>query len=98
MTLCENGYGSAWVENEREKIVQLAENTVLEWDGRVAVAYAVNLTDGESLIVKNTAGVPIRLAIYDCMGETIETDLLLTNKLHEVAAPMGALLVLKGEC
>ena len=42
--------------------------------------------------------VLIRLTIYDCMGETIETDVLLTDSLHAVAAPTGALLVLKGEC
>jgi alpha-galactosidase len=98
MTLCENGYGMAWVETEQEKIVMLAHRSVLEFDGRAAELYAVNLTDKESLIVKNTAGVPIRLAIYDCMGETIETDVLLTDSLHAVAAPTGALLVLKGDC
>ena len=42
--------------------------------------------------------VPIRLAIYDCMGESIATDVLLTDSLHEITVPTGALLVLKGEC
>ena len=95
MTLCENGYGTAWVENEREKIVQLADCSVPEFDGRAAVIYAVNLTGGENLIVKNTAGVPIRMNIYDCMGECIAKDVVLTARLNEVLAPQGALLVLK---
>ena len=85
----------AWVENDREKIVQLADCSVLEFDGRVAVTYAVNLTDRETLIVKNTAGVPIRLNSYNCMGERIAKDVVLSANLNEVFAPQGALFVLE---
>ncbi len=62
---------------------------------RAALTYAVNLTDREPLIVKNTAGVPICLHIYNCIGERIAEEVVLTDKLNEVSAPMGALLVLE---
>lgn len=95
MTLCENGYGMAWVENDREKIVQLADSSVLEFDGRAAETYAVNLTDLDSVIVKNKTKEPLLVTVYNCMGDCIAKDVVLTEPLCEVSAPMSSLLFIK---
>ena len=97
MTLCENGYGTAWAENGQEKIVMLADASVYEWNAAHKDTYLINLTDRKSIIIKNDREQAFCVSVYDCMGECLVDQRACNERFCEITAPIGARVVIKKE-
>jgi len=89
MTLCENGYGTVWTEGAEESITMLSASPVYSLSGSAKRFYAVNITDGERVIVKNSLGRAVSARVIGCRGETVSEDLTLGEGLSEIFVPIG---------
>jgi len=92
LTLCENGYGTAWAESGQEKIVMLADTAMCSWDGYTKTLYAVNLTDRDRIILQNETGRPFVASVIDCMGNGLSEWVFGGERFCEIKAPIGSMI------
>jgi len=86
----ESSYGYAEASHEDEAVAILTSNSILEPNPDFAKFYAINLTDSESMILKNPSRVPLSCTVYDCKGNVIDTTLI-SEPLAEVNIPLGGM-------
>lgn len=87
----ENGYGYAEASTSDESIAILSAHSVLEIPNETPRFYGVNLTESDSIVLKNQNRSPLLCTICDCRGEVTET-LEVTDRLTEVRIPMGGMI------
>ena len=87
--LCENGYGYAEAEGDKEIIAILSSSPVAELT-RMKNIFLVNLTGSDSLVIKNKTGAEICLRCLDCAGKELST-FSTRDELFEVRSGVGYL-------
>ena len=80
-TLCENGYDKIETGDKNKRICLLSHSPVIALDNRNSTD-AINLTDSETLFIRNDKGEKLSVAAFDCTGKrTVElttSDVLFT--------------------
>lgn len=80
-TLCENGYDKIETGDKNKRICLLSHSPVIALDNRNSTD-AVNLTDSETLFIRNDKGEKLSVTAFDCTGKrTVElttSDVLFT--------------------
>ena len=87
--LCENGYGYAEAEADGETVAILSSSPVAHLSKKKNT-FLINLTDSNSLIIKNMTGAEMRLRIFDCMGKEV-SSFSTCEELFEVKTGVGYL-------
>ena len=91
--LAENGYSYAETERDGERIALMMSSSVFEYRGDEKQSYAINLTDKDTVIVKNRSGRGICLRSCDCMGAVVE-EINTEDALIEIKCPLGGMITL----
>ncbi len=92
-TLCENGYGSVRADGEGESITMLSAEAIFTADSE-GTAFAVNLTDKESLLIRNRSRRTQTAKVWDCTGQVLADALSLAPGLHEIDVPVGGRILI----
>ena len=87
--LCENGYGYTEAEADGETVAILSSSPVAHLSKKKNT-FLINLTDSNSLIIKNMTGAEMRLRIFDCMGKEV-SSFCTCEELFEVKTGVGCL-------